>query len=79
MQTITLAKNSNDGRIFIDNLWIGKDRLLSMMRLLFYSILLWVRGLMAINVGCEFCDWGSIPSVCMITDDGLGQVDQFKP
>ena len=79
MQTITLAKNSNDGRIFIDNLWIGKDRLLSMMRLLFYSILLWVRGLMAINVGCEFSDWSSIPSVCMITDDGLGQVDQFKP
>ena len=35
---------------------------------------MWVRGLMAINVGCEFCDRGSIPSVCMITDADRGQV-----
>ena len=30
--------------------------------------------LMAINVGCEFRDRGSIPSVCQITDADLGQV-----
>ena len=38
---------------------------------------MWVRGLMAINVGCEFRDRGSIPSVCQITDAedaDLGQV-----
>ena len=36
---------------------------------------MWVRGLMAINVGCEFRDPGSIPSVCQITDaDPGGQV-----
>ena len=29
---------------------------------------IWVRGLMAINVECEFRDRGSIPSVCQITD-----------
>ena len=38
------------------------------------SHLQWVRGLMAINVGCEFCGRGSIPSVCQITDADLGQV-----
>ena len=35
---------------------------------------MWFRGLMAINVGCEFRDRGSIPSVCQITDADLGQV-----
>ena len=30
---------------------------------------------MAINVGCEFRDRGSIPSVYQITDADLGQVD----
>ena len=34
----------------------------------------WVRGLMVINVECEFRDRGSIPSVCQITDADLGQV-----
>ena len=34
----------------------------------------WVRGLMAINVECEFRDRGSIPSVCQITDADLGKV-----
>ena len=34
---------------------------------------LWVRGLMAINVECEFRDRGPITSVCQITD-ALGQV-----
>ena len=29
-----------------------------------YSLTLWVRGLMAINVGCEFSGRGSIPGVC---------------
>ena len=33
-----------------------------------------VRGLMAIDVECEFRDRGSIPSVCQITDVDLGQV-----
>ena len=32
----------------------------------------WVRGLMAINVGCELRGRGSIPSVCQITDAELG-------
>ena len=36
--------------------------------------LLLVRGLMAINVGCELRDRGSICSVCQITDADLGQV-----
>ena len=35
----------------------------------------WVRGLVAINVGCEFRGRGSIPSVCQITDADLGQVE----
>ena len=35
------------------------------------DFILWVCGLMAINVGCEFRDWGSIPSVCQITDANL--------
>ena len=35
---------------------------------------LWVRGLMTIKGGCEFRDWGSIPSVCQITDADLGEV-----
>ena len=34
----------------------------------------WVCGLMAINVGCEFHDRGSIPNVCQIADADLGQV-----
>ena len=34
-------------------------------------------GLMAINVNCEFCDRGSIPSVCQITDVDLEQVNKF--
>ena len=34
----------------------------------------WVRGLMAINVKCEFRDRGSIPSMCQITDTDLGKV-----
>ena len=33
-----------------------------------------VRGLMPINVGCEFLDRGSIPSMCQISDADLGQV-----
>ena len=41
--------------------------------------MLWVRGLMAINVGCEFRGRSSIPSVCQITDADLGQVGKFKP
>ena len=32
---------------------------------------LWVRGLLAINVGCKFRNRGSIPSVCQITDTDL--------
>ena len=35
---------------------------------------LWVRGLIAINVRCEFRDRDSIPSVWQITDADLGQV-----
>ena len=35
---------------------------------------MWVRGLMAINVECEFRGQDSIPSVCQITDADLGQV-----
>ena len=35
---------------------------------------MWVRGLMAIDVECEFRDRGSIPSVWQITDADLGQV-----
>ena len=34
----------------------------------------WVRGLMAINVECEFRARGSITSVCQIMDADLGQV-----
>ena len=34
------------------------------------SYSLWVRGLMVTNVGFEFRDRSSIPSVCQITDDG---------
>ena len=33
---------------------------------------LWVRGLMAINVGCKFHDNASISNVCQITDTDLG-------
>ena len=36
----------------------------------FWQVFSWVCGLMAINVGCEFRDRGSIPSVCQITTDG---------
>ena len=32
-----------------------------------YLLPVWIRGLMAINVGFEFRDRGSIPSVCQIT------------
>ena len=32
----------------------------------------WVRGVMAIDVGCEFRGRSSIPSVCQITDADLG-------
>ena len=39
----------------------------------------WVSGLMAIYVGGEFRDRGSIPSVCQITDADLGKVGYFKP
>ena len=36
---------------------------------------MWVRGLMAINVGCKFHDRGSInTSVVPITDADIGQV-----
>ena len=42
-------------------------------RLIYTGILL-ILGLMAITVGCEFCDRVSIPSVCQITDADLGQV-----
>ena len=38
-----------------------------------------VRGLMAINVGYEFRDRGSITSVFQITDADLGQFGLFKP
>ena len=38
------------------------------------SWVMWVRGLMTINMGCEFRSRGSIPSVCQITDADLGQV-----
>ena len=39
-----------------------------------HYIYIWVRGLMAINVECEFRDRGSIPSMCQITEADLGQV-----
>ena len=42
-------------------------------------MIMWVRGLLALNVGCEFRGRGSIPSVCQITVADLGQVGLFKP
>ena len=50
-------------RLLDKNIFINKVRCLP-----------WVRGLMAINVGCEFRDRGSIPIVCQITDAEIGQV-----
>ena len=38
------------------------------------DLLKWVRGLMAINVRCEFHGQGSIRSMCQITDADFGQV-----
>ena len=42
-------------------------------RIIYYNNM-WVRGLMAINVGWEFRGRGSIPSECQITNVDLGQV-----
>ena len=32
-----------------------------------------VRGLLVTNAGFEICDRGSIPSMCQITDEDLGE------
>ena len=44
------------------------------MFLFFFHKALWVRGITAIDVGCEIRGRGSIPSVCRITDADLGLV-----
>ena len=44
--------------------------------MLFDLLCLWVRGVMVLDVGCEFHDWGSVPRECQIPRNvDLGQVN----
>ena len=43
---------------------------------LFNIVMKWIRGIMVLDVGCEFRDQSSIPSECQIPRDvDLGQVN----
>ena len=61
-----------------DRLKILKIRSLVIPRIktkLFDNRQVWVRGIMVLDVGCEFRDRGSIPSECQIPRDvDLGQL-----